>query len=124
MLTNLAIVMTVVILFQFLFSFLQVRYYQTFMSNLVKKYNRKKGYTLASEIIKTYFFSQIVVIVFNAEKEINEAYYMGGFTIFSTFKPYPEVVGYCLDQSLSGVIANEKNETKVKALNSLIKKYN
>lgn len=120
---NLAIVLTVVILLQLILSLYQVQNYQKFMASLVKKYQDTNNYQLATEIIKTRLFSNIVAVVFDQDKLIVEAYYLNGMTIFSKFKPYQQLVGQHLDETLLSNMENEKQDPKVKAVRALVEKY-
>lgn len=119
---ELAIVLTVVMLFQLILSIYQVQYYQKFMGQLVKKYQDTKDYQLLSEVNKSFFSSNIVTLIVDQNKTIVEAYYLNGMTIFSRFQVYSQLIGHILDKRLLALLP-EKKDGKTKAVHTLVEKY-
>ncbi|MBF0777927.1 transcriptional regulator GutM [Streptococcus cuniculi] len=117
---KLAIVLTVILLFQLILSLYQVRYYQQFMSDLVEKYKHTSDYYLVSEVVKSRLSSNTLALIHNKNKVIIEAYYLRGMTIFSKFKPCDAVVGHCLNKQLLAVVQGDK--LKERAISMLIEK--
>ncbi|MEX2785300.1 transcriptional regulator GutM [Streptococcus sp. H49] len=120
---NLVIILTLVILLQLIFSLYQLRYYQRFMRRLLDKYQDRPGFRLVSEIIKTGLSSHVLVVIYNGEKKISEAYYLDGVMVFSRFKPYDAIVGLSLDECLAAVAEAKKQTAKTRALANLVTKY-
>ncbi|CQR23806.1 DNA-binding transcriptional activator GutM [Streptococcus varani] len=120
---NLAIVLTVVILFQLVLTIYQIQHYQKFMASLVRKYQNTNDYQLVSEVVKSRFFSSIVALIYDKDKVIVEAYYLNGMTIFSKFKPYSQLVGQVLDKGLSSNMDDSKAGARRKAVEILVEKY-
>lgn len=120
---ELAIVLTVVMLFQLVFSIYQVHYYQRFMRTMVAKYQDTTRYRLISEVNKTLFSSHVVVMVIDEVKEIQEAYVLKGMTIFSKFQPYQQLVGHRLDDGLIPLVSSSAKDSTSKAIRALIEKY-
>lgn len=120
---NLAIVLTVVILFQLVLTIYQIQHYQKFMASLVRKYQNTNDYQLVSEVVKSRFFSSIVALIYDKDKFIVEAYYLNGMTIFSKFKPYNQLVGQVLDKGLSSNMDDSKTGARRKAVEILVEKY-
>lgn len=118
---NLAIVMTVVVLFQLLLSLYQIRYYQGFMASLVKKYQKTEDYKLVSEVTKSSLSSKILVLIYDKEKVIVEAHYLNGISIFSKFKPCQELIGRRLDSRLLSLVKGDKKSPR--GLAALVAKY-
>ncbi|MGT2910144.1 transcriptional regulator GutM [Streptococcus cameli] len=120
---ELAIVLTVVMLFQLILSIYQVQYYQNFMGTLVKKYQDTQDYQLISEVNKTLLSSNVVVVIMDKSKIIKEAYSLKGMTIFSKFQPYEQLIGHRLDEKLIPLVESNKKDGRVKAVQALIEKY-
>lgn len=117
---KLAIVLTVILLFQLILSLYQVRYYQQFMSDLVEKYNHTSDYYLVSEVVKSRLSSNTLALIYDQNKIIVEAYYLSGMTIFSRFKPYDAIVGHSLNKQLLAIVHGDK--MKERAISMLIEK--
>lgn len=120
---NLAIALTLVLLLQFVLTIYQVQYYQKFMKDLVKKYQSTSDYHLVSEVVKSRFRSSIVVLVYDQNKVIVEAYYLNGLTIFSKFQPFEQLVGQVLQVGLLSVIGEEDKSARGRAVRGLVEKY-
>jgi len=110
---NLAIIVTVLLIFQMAFSFLQVRYYSGFIRKIAKKFASKKGYALKTQVAKNIFKSTIILVVVNEDNKIVEVYEYAGLTVFSKFKERREYVGQMLDRSLLALL-DEKKTSKLK----------
>ncbi|AXQ77825.1 hypothetical protein DDV21_001440 [Streptococcus chenjunshii] len=120
---NLAIILTLIIFLQLIFSLYQLQYYQRFMRQLIDKYQDRPNCRLVSEIIKTGLSSHVLVVVYDGEKRITEAYYLDGIMIFSRFKPYDAIVGLPLDEHSVAIAEAEKQTAKTRALANLVAKY-
>lgn len=120
---ELAVVLTIVMLFQLLLSLYQIKYYHRFMKQLVDKYQGTDGYHLVSEIVKKHIKSVIVVLVYDNQKEIVEAYSLRGLTIFSTFQAYEMVQGHQLTKHLSARLNMDKDKMRRQAMTRLMSRY-
>ncbi|MGT2923729.1 transcriptional regulator GutM [Streptococcus caviae] len=121
---NLAIALTVIILFQLILSLYQIQYYQRFVKNLVANYQGKNGYRLISEVVKSIIASTIVILIVNKEKRIVEAYYLKGLTVFSKFTLFDKIIGEELNNHLVDVAKSENHKAIQKAIESLVAKNN
>ncbi|MGT2749824.1 transcriptional regulator GutM [Streptococcus orisasini] len=121
---NLAIALTVIILFQLILSVYQIQYYQRFVKRLVANYQGTNHYRLVSEVVKSLIASTIVILVINEEKKIVEAYYLKGLTIFSKFTSFDKIIGEKLNEHLIDSVKGENHKAIQEAIESLVVKNN
>lgn len=119
---GIAILGTLIILFQTIFSFYQIRYYNHFIKSIVKRYEDKPNYRLDTEIVKKAFGSMVVVVITDADSTIVESYYYRGFTIFSKFREFKEINGQKLNKYLLTHLENKQPKLKRKAIEQLVNK--
>lgn len=115
---KLAITLTVVMFIQLVLSIYQIRYYQSFLTELADRY-RNKAYFMVTEIVKKRFKSTTVVVIHDADQVIAEAHYLSGITIFSRFKTYPNLEGKKITSEL---LALEQDKARRSALEKIIKR--
>jgi len=119
---GIAVLGTLIILFQMIFSFYQIRYYNRFIRDIVKRYENKPNYRLDTEIVKKTLGSLVIVVVTDIDSTIVESYYYHGFTIFSKFREFKEINGRTLNKYLSSYLENRQTKLKRKAIEQLVNK--
>ncbi|MGM0746284.1 MAG: transcriptional regulator GutM [Bacillota bacterium] len=79
---------------QYVFTFIQVRYYRKSMSEIVSTYRKKKGYYLFSGTERrTFRPGAIVMIVVDSNYIIQECHVVNGFSVLSKFKEISKYKG-------------------------------
>ncbi|MCY8547438.1 transcriptional regulator GutM [Bacillus vallismortis] len=112
---------------QYVFTFIQVRYYRKSMSTIVSAYREKKGYYLFSGTERRKFRpGAIVMIVVDRNYIIQECYVINGFSILSKFKEISKYkgqhIGTVLD-ALQEYKTNQKgNDRRLPALHTALSK--
>lgn len=119
---GLAVLATVIMLLQLVFSLYQVNYYNRFLKKLMHRYSNSSGYQLNTEIEKNIFSSVVVAMITNQENQIVEVYYYKGLTIFSKFKPLDTLKSKYISEELYQQIIGSKNDLINKALKKLLDK--
>lgn len=119
---SIAILATIIILLQSVFSLYQVQYYNRFVRNLANKYRGNKGYDLKTDVAKHLLSSAVIVVVTDINGVIMELYFYSGLTVFSKFKRLEKFDGKKLDNELVSLMDQEKSKLKKKAFNQLVMK--
>lgn len=112
-----------IIVLQLIFSVYQLRKYDRFIKELVKKHNTK-GYSLYSETVKKFFKTVVVVIVTDDTNKVVEAYEHDGVTIFARFYPMQELAGQTLDKNYYQKVKNQEKNLATNAILKLMERNN
>lgn len=119
---SLAVLGTLIVLFQAVFSFYQIKYYNYFIRNIIRKHENKTDYRLDTEIVKKMFGSMVILVVTDKDNVVIESFYYRGFTVFSKFRKFNELNGRKLNKYVLTHIGSEKSKLKRQAIERLINK--
>lgn len=117
-----AILATLIIACQVFFSLYQIRYYNGFMKKLIKSYDKKTGYTLTTEVEKSWYSSVVLAVVTDSQDRIVDSYIYSGLTIFSRFKPCDVLTGKTISEELKNEISSSKSSLQQRAITSFLSK--
>lgn len=119
---KIVVLATLIILCQLLLSLYQINYYNRFIRNLTRRYEKQAGYYLQTNVAKNIYSSLVIAVVTNEQNEIVEAYVYSGLTIFSNFKPCKEIEGKYLSRECLKYLSEKENSLKRKAFENLVNK--
>lgn len=111
-----------IVILQISLSLFQMKYYEKFLRELVKKYAKSEGYELDTSISKGIFNTAIVAVVSDESHKIIEAYEYKGKTLFSKFKKKTSIINKTIDQDLIQDITLLGDSLSNKALLKLFNK--
>lgn len=123
---ELFIIAIVVISINYIFTFIQIRYYRKSMDKLITKYRGKEGFYLYSgQYRKTFKAGSIAILIVDQDYIIQECQVMKGFTILAHFKEMDELKGQHVRTVLENI--QEKygkvitKKTKIPAMSAALK---
>ncbi|MED0651798.1 transcriptional regulator GutM [Aeribacillus composti] len=92
---KLAIILTMILLVQYVATIIQVRHYKKYVDKIVSRYKGKEGYFLYTGMNRRKFSSgAMAMIVVNKDYVIEDCYILKGISVFSKFKKYEKYIGH------------------------------
>jgi DNA-binding transcriptional regulator of glucitol operon len=124
---KIAIILCCLLVVQYAFTFIQVRYYRKSMDKIVKRYKGKEGYYLFSGMERRQFRpGAIAMIVVDNNYEIQECYAVNGFSVLSKFKEIDKYkgqhVGALLDSLQEKSFGKKSKRKQLPAISSALSK--
>ncbi|WP_270180029.1 transcriptional regulator GutM [Alkalihalobacillus sp. CinArs1] len=119
---KLTLILCAVLVLQFIFSLIQIRYYRKSMDKIVSGYKDKEGYYLFSGMERrTFKTGAIALIVVDQDYVVRDCHLLSGRSVFSKFKNQTDFhgihVGELLDQVYQGKQVKKK---KISALHAAL----
>jgi DNA-binding transcriptional regulator of glucitol operon len=92
---KLAIILSMILLIQYVATIIQVRHYQKYVGKIVSRYKGKEGYFLYSGMNRRKWSpGAVAMIVVNNDYVIEDCYILKGVSVFSKFKKYEKYIGH------------------------------
>lgn len=92
---KLAIILSMILLIQYVATIIQVRHYQKYVGKIVSRYKGKEGYFLYSGMNRRKLSpGAVAMIVVNNDYVIEDCYILKGVSVFSKFKKYEKYIGH------------------------------
>ena len=92
---RLAIILSMLLLIQYMVTIIQVRHYKKYVGKIVNQYKGMEGYFLYSGMNRRKFSpGAVAMIVVNNEYVIEDCYILKGVSVFSKFKRHEEYIGH------------------------------
>lgn len=120
---EIAIVLTLLLVIQNVFTIIQIRSYRKSMEGIVSRYKGKKGYYLFSEMERRKLLpGAMVMLVVDSNYEIQECYFANGLTVLSKLKELNKYKGQHVGSMLNELQDRKEKSKKVSALTIALSK--